>query len=121
MCVLEIAREIVGHYRTWVEPYLNDSTDQKPLSLTAVRAQDEAVRGFSGLPTGVRCRPRPDLGHLRGTGEIPAARDQPRDLRHPHQVTLCLWGRRVGVVAYQACEAPQCGQVTVVDTEASNT
>jgi uncharacterized protein YutE (UPF0331/DUF86 family) len=28
--VHESARDFIGRYRTWVEPYLKDSTDQKP-------------------------------------------------------------------------------------------
>ncbi len=28
--VRESARDFIGRYRTWVEPYLNDSTGQKP-------------------------------------------------------------------------------------------
>ncbi len=28
--VCESARDFIGRYRTWIEPYLKDSTDQKP-------------------------------------------------------------------------------------------
>jgi hypothetical protein len=34
-------------------------------------------------------------------------------------ISCAIWGCRSG--SYQACEAPQCGQRTVVETDAANT
>jgi hypothetical protein len=35
--------------------------------------------------------------------------------------TLGAWGGRRVASDYQACEVPQCGQATVVETDARNT